>query len=80
LLGCSVDFEQVYGEIGRDFIEAHHTKLVASLEENARVTITDLLPVCSNCHRMLHRCMPLLTAAGLQAYLAEAYRARSEGA
>jgi 5-methylcytosine-specific restriction protein A len=28
---CSVcGFEQVYGEIGRDFIEAHHTKPVAS--------------------------------------------------
>lgn len=34
---CGFDFEQVYGEIGRDFIEAHHTKPVASFEENEKV-------------------------------------------
>jgi putative restriction endonuclease len=77
---CGFDFEQVYGEIGRDFIEAHHTKPVASLEENERVTIEDLLPVCSNCHRMLHRRMPLLTADELKAHLAEAYRTPGERA
>jgi hypothetical protein len=77
---CGFDFEQVYGEIGRDFIEAHHTKPVASLEENERVTVEDLLAVCSNCHRMLHRRMPLLTADELKAHLAEAYRKRSERA
>lgn len=59
---CGFDFEQMYGEIGRDFIEAHHTKSVASLDEKERVTVEDLLAVCSNCHRMLHRRMPLLTA------------------
>jgi putative restriction endonuclease len=70
----------VYGEIGRDFIEAHHTKPVASLEENERVTVEDLLAVCSNCHRMLHRWMPLLTADELKIHLAETYRCRSERA
>jgi predicted HNH restriction endonuclease len=77
---CGFDFEEVYGEIGRDFIEAHHTKPVANLEENERVTVKDLLPVCSNCHRMLHRRVPLLTSDELKAHLAEAYRNRSERA
>jgi len=71
---CSFNFEQVYGEIGRDFIEAHHTKPVASLEENERVSVKDLLAVCSNCHRMLHRRVPVLTVDELKAHLAEAVR------
>ena len=36
---CGFDFEEVYGEIGRDFIEAHHTKPVASLEDNEKVNV-----------------------------------------
>lgn len=53
---CGFDFEQVYGERGKGFIEVHHIK---PLYENQREVIIDpkkdLLCVCSNCHRMFHR-------------------------
>ena len=55
---CGFDFLRVYGEVGRGFIEAHHTKPVAELGTNETVRVQDLLPVCSNCHRMLHRKYP----------------------
>jgi predicted HNH restriction endonuclease len=38
--------------------------------------VRDLVPVCPNCHRMLHHTTPLLTPQELAALLAAA---RSEG-
>ncbi len=53
---CGFDFEMVYGELGTGYIEIHHKKPLYSLEEEIVVDPrTDLAPVCSNCHRMLHR-------------------------
>lgn len=54
--GCGFDFEAVYGERGRGFIEVHHTKpLYLNQKEQIVAPVKDLLPVCSNCHRMIHR-------------------------
>jgi len=55
---CGFDFKETYGLIGRGFIEAHHTKPVSTLKEDESVSIKDLIAVCSNCHRMLHRNIP----------------------
>ncbi|MBC1899537.1 HNH endonuclease [Listeria seeligeri] len=53
---CRFNFEDYYGELGRDFIEIHHLKPLSSSEEEIEVNpATDLVPVCSNCHRMIHR-------------------------
>lgn len=53
---CGIDFEKVYGEIGRDFIEAHHNKCqVADMLENNETKIEDLVMLCPNCHSMVHK-------------------------
>lgn len=52
---CSFDFEKVYGEIGYGFIECHHKKPLYTLVEETETSLDDLMLVCSNCHRMLHR-------------------------
>lgn len=53
---CGFDFEKHYGVRGRGFIEIHHTTPLHSLEQEIHVNpATDLIPVCSNCHRMIHR-------------------------
>lgn len=54
---CSFNFEDVYGERGKEYIEVHHVKPLNSLkgEEQYFDPRTDLVPVCSNCHRMIHR-------------------------
>lgn len=58
---CDFDFEAKYGELGRGFIEAHHTKPVSSLHQEGEETrIEDIALVCPNCHRMLHRRRPWL--------------------
>lgn len=53
---CGFDFFQAYGEQGKGFIEVHHIKPLCTFQNEDVVNPeTDLLPVCSNCHRMIHR-------------------------
>lgn len=57
---CCFDFEDFYGDFGKGFIEIHHQKPVFMFEENElEKTIKDALdnviPVCPNCHRMIHK-------------------------
>lgn len=56
---CGFDFEKQYGEIGKGFIHVHHTVPVSEIGEQYTVDpIQDLVPVCPNCHAMLHRRNP----------------------
>lgn len=56
---CGFDFEKRYGEIGKDFIEVHHIIPISNSEGEHMVDpINDLIPVCSNCHSILHRKRP----------------------
>jgi len=56
---CGFSFKDKYGELGEQFIEAHHNTVpVKEIKKEIELTIADLEPVCSNCHRMLHRMKP----------------------
>lgn len=69
---CGFDFEAVYGEVGRGFIEAHHTIPVSELPDyGADTRIEDLALVCANCHRMLHRRRPWLGMDQLRTLLSK---------
>ena len=67
---CGFDFEAVYGAIGRDFIHVHHLVPVSSIGKQYTVNpATDLVPVCPNCHNMLHRQDPPFTPEELKAIM-----------
>ena len=54
---CKFDFNEKYGELGKDFIEVHHKNPISN-HNGQLVKIdpkTDLIPLCSNCHSMVHR-------------------------
>ncbi len=51
---CDMNFEQVYGGLGKDYIEVHHLHPVSQGERQVN-PIEDLIPLCSNCHSMIHR-------------------------
>lgn len=56
---CGFNFENVYGEIGAGFINVHHITPVSKIGEGYLVNpVDDLVPVCPNCHAMLHRFDP----------------------
>jgi 5-methylcytosine-specific restriction protein A len=53
---CGFSFEIAYGEIGNDFIPVHHLVPVSQLGSNYELDpVTDLVPLCANCHAMAHR-------------------------
>ncbi len=51
---CGFDFEKVYGELGSGYIEVHHKRPVSEGEHITDLN-KDLVMLCSNCHRMIHR-------------------------
>ena len=54
---CGFDFQKMYGDRGKHFIEAHHKVPLSELKEDqiAETLVDDLALVCANCHRMLHK-------------------------
>jgi predicted HNH restriction endonuclease len=57
---CGFNFANIYGDIGEDFIEAHHL-IPLSDTDSTTTKLEDIALVCSNCHRMLHRKTPPYT-------------------
>lgn len=64
---CDFDFLRIYGEMGRDFIHVHHVVPVSELGLGYVIDpAKDLVPVCANCHAMLHRFDPPLSVDELR--------------
>jgi len=66
---CKLDFKTKYGIIGENFIHVHHlTPVHVNGSEQRRINpIADLVPVCPNCHAMLHKNTPPFTIDDLKA-------------
>lgn len=58
---CQTSFKEKYGEVGNGFIEAHHITPISDLTEETETRLEDLILVCSNCHKIIHRKRPWLT-------------------
>jgi 5-methylcytosine-specific restriction protein A len=73
---CAVsgfNFASKYGELGNDFIHVHHLNPLRAVVEEYEVNPkTDLIPVCPNCHAMIHRTEPCLSIAELRERLKDA--------
>jgi len=57
---CNFSFKKFYGNIGKGYIEIHHVKPVfkyqdEELDKTIETALVNVVPVCSNCHRMIHR-------------------------
>ncbi len=56
---CNFNFEDFYGEIGKNFIHVHHIKQLSDYNMNIEIDpINDLRPVCPNCHSIIHKRRP----------------------
>ncbi|SKA70773.1 5-methylcytosine-specific restriction enzyme A [Pantoea ananatis] len=59
---CQIDLSKIYGDIAKEFIHVHHLKQLSKIKkEHSPDPIKDLIPVCPNCHAMLHRKNPPFT-------------------
>jgi len=64
---CGLDFEKVYGKIGKEFIHVHHIKSISEIGKKYEIKPKkDLIPLCPNCHAMIHKGDPLFTVAELR--------------
>lgn len=62
---CGFDFEKQYGSLGEKFIEVHHieshtTKSMTKGKHEIN-PVKDLIPICSNCHSVIHRLRPAVS-------------------
>lgn len=58
---CNFSFKEVYGKVGENYIEAHHTKPISEMRIEDETNLDDIALVCSNCHRMIHTKKPCYT-------------------
>lgn len=67
---CGFDFEEKYGTIGKSFIHVHHIVPISAVGSDYVVDpLRDLIPVCPNCHAMLHTSNPPLLPEELKKHL-----------
>jgi 5-methylcytosine-specific restriction protein A len=69
---CGFDFGRTYGSIGAGYIEVHHRVPVSQLGTGYIVDpVLDLIPLCANCHAMVHRHDPPMAVEELRTLLLE---------
>ena len=61
---CGAELSEKYGTYGKGFIEIHHKKPVCQygdedVEKVLTAAISNLVPLCPNCHRMIHKATEL---------------------
>ena len=59
---CELEFINRYGYIGDGFIHVHHKTPISKIGKKYKINpINDLIPVCPNCHSMIHKNNPPFT-------------------
>lgn len=65
---CGFNFQAAYGHMGHGFIHVHHLTPISRSKGRHKVDpITEMRPVCANCHAMLHKADPPLGIDDLRA-------------
>lgn len=53
---CGFSFEERYGSRGREYIHVHHKVPLSTVGPDYKINPKkDLIPICPNCHAMIHR-------------------------
>lgn len=53
---CEIVMKDIYGEIGENYIEVHHLNPIHLFDDQYVVDYKeDLIPLCPNCHAMIHK-------------------------
>ncbi len=67
---CGFDFARIFGSLGAGFIHVHHIVPIGKLDKEYEIDpVADLIPVCPNCHAMIHRTEPPLTVEQLRSHI-----------
>jgi 5-methylcytosine-specific restriction protein A len=67
---CGFDFGSFYGKLADGFIEVHHLIPLSKIRQEYLVDpVKDLVPLCSNCHSVIHLSKPMLTIDELKSLI-----------
>ena len=70
---CKANLIKIYGVLGSNIIQVHHLKPLSEIGESYIVDpINDLIPVCPNCHAMMHQRTPPFSMSEIQSILLSA--------
>jgi 5-methylcytosine-specific restriction protein A len=70
-LVCGFDFEKKYGVVGKGRIHVHHLNPIGKIGKQYTIDPkTDLIPVCPNCHFIIHLAEPPLTVEQVRSCIA----------
>lgn len=72
--GCRIEMAETYGEIAKGFIHIHHVKPIAAQPQEPDVD--DLIPLCPNCHAIVHLAKPPLSIKRLRELIQAAKQTR----
>lgn len=68
---CFMNFEVIYGELGKQYIHVHHKNEMSDSDGERPVDpLEGLIPVCPNCHMMMHRTKPAQSIEAMRDLLA----------
>lgn len=71
---CSIDFGTIYGSRGHEFIHVHHVKPLSEIKKEYKIDPKkDLVPLCPNCHSMIHRYKDTLSVNELKEMVSRKY-------
>ena len=69
---CKFDFYRKYGEWGKNYIHVHHIIPISSLKKEYIIDPeNDLIPICPNCHSIIHRKAEMLTVDQMKQIILE---------
>ncbi|WP_428675314.1 HNH endonuclease [Reyranella sp.] len=69
--GCETELTSIYGDAAAGFIEVHHITPVSKLGPGYSVDPKcDLVPLCPNCHGVIHRREPPIGVEELRQLIA----------
>jgi len=67
---CSFDFYKKYGDIGKNYIHVHHIVPISTIRKQYVIfPERDLIPICPNCHSIIHKQIPMLSLDELRSRL-----------
>ncbi|WP_277758109.1 hypothetical protein [Pseudomonas sp. A34-9] len=64
---CNFNFGRTYGDFGEGYIHVHHRIDISTRSERYKIDpVKDLVPLCPNCHAMVHTLRPSMSVEELK--------------
>ena len=75
---CDFDFSKAYPVVGNGYIQIHHLKPVSFMSGageamNMNEALSNVRPLCANCHQIAHKCTPPIPIDDLRSLVTVSY-------